>query len=123
MEWMYKKINNKKGFTLIELIVVIAIIGILAMVAVPKLGGFIASAEARTDQANAKLLTNIAHVIQADTGKFPTIGTLAPGVWLASFTEMLPVNAKDLTTETITRQSDTGIFSYSATTGIVKFTP
>ena len=32
MEKLIKKLNNRKGFTLIELIVVIAIIGILAAI-------------------------------------------------------------------------------------------
>lgn len=35
-----KKRNNQKGFTLIELIVVIAVLGILAVIVFPKLTGF-----------------------------------------------------------------------------------
>jgi len=45
---------NKKGFTLIELIVVIAILAILAMILIPSLTGYIAKATKAKDQANCR---------------------------------------------------------------------
>lgn len=48
--------SSKKGFTLIELIVVIAILGILAAILVPTITGFIQTAKDNTDVANAKML-------------------------------------------------------------------
>ena len=49
-----KKNLNKKGFTLIELIVVIAILAILALILVPSITGYIAKADAAKNQANAR---------------------------------------------------------------------
>jgi type IV pilus assembly protein PilA len=51
-----KRMNNKKGFTLIELIVVIAILGILAGIAVPKFGGFTDKAKAQADATACKTI-------------------------------------------------------------------
>ncbi|HBP38507.1 MAG TPA: hypothetical protein DD640_07165 [Clostridiales bacterium] len=51
-----KSKKSKKGFTLIELVVVIAILGILAAILVPVISGFIETANQATDNANARLI-------------------------------------------------------------------
>lgn len=48
--------KKKKGFTLIELIIVIAIIAILAAIAIPKFGAARQSANDAADKANAKII-------------------------------------------------------------------
>ena len=49
-----KKLLNKKGFTLIELIVVIAILAILALILIPSLLNYINEANAAKNKSNAR---------------------------------------------------------------------
>lgn len=51
-----KRKNNKKGFTLIELIVVIAILAILAAIAIPRFGGARQTANAGSVLANLRTI-------------------------------------------------------------------
>lgn len=58
LQWFSKKIHNRKGFTLIELVVVIAILGILAAIAVPRYTQSVANAQAAALDANTRVLNS-----------------------------------------------------------------
>ena len=69
-----KKLAEKAGFTLVELIVVIAILGILAAVAVPTYTGYIARARQSSD---LQVLSSVATaVVGVEAGEGVTVDTI-----------------------------------------------
>lgn len=89
--------KKKKGFTLVELIIVIAIIAVLAAIAIPKFGAIKKDANLRADQANAKIIatavataisdgettsdaiTSAKYLKYIDGGKIPPVKSVATG--------------------------------------------
>lgn len=65
---MFKKLKDKKGFTLVELIVVLVILAILAALLVPSLTGYIdkAKEEQMTSQTRMVLMAANAELATAD---------------------------------------------------------
>lgn len=64
-----QKCKSRKGFTLIELIVVIAIIGILATVLMPKFAGFTESSKKTKAISNARNIAVAIEALQAESKK------------------------------------------------------
>lgn len=63
---------NKKGFTLVELVIVIAILAILAVVAVPVVSGITEKANKSADDTNLALYQSALERYNAEKGTYPT---------------------------------------------------
>ena len=69
---MFKLIHSKKGFTLIELMIVVAIIGILAAIAIPNFLKY----QAKSKQSEAKV--NLKGIFTSETSYFAENSAFAP---------------------------------------------
>lgn len=68
------KLKNSKGFTLIEMLVVVAIIGILVLLALPSYLGYTKDANVATMQADIRVLESAALVSNIDGAGWPETG-------------------------------------------------
>ncbi|HJF32815.1 MAG TPA: type II secretion system GspH family protein [Sporosarcina psychrophila] len=53
-KFLQKRLNNEKGLTLVELLAVIVILGIIAAIAVPSIGGIIDNSRVKAIKADAQ---------------------------------------------------------------------
>lgn len=66
------RFHRNAGFTLIEMLVVLVIIGLLAGLVGPKLFGKVDSSKVQTAQTQVKMLKGALESMRLDIGRFPT---------------------------------------------------
>ncbi len=68
----YRKLNNKKGITLVELLVVMVIIGLIAALVGPRLFPKLGKGKQAAAKAQIELLGQALDQYRLDTGSYPT---------------------------------------------------
>ena len=71
MNIFQKAKKNQKGFTLVELMVVVVIIGILVAIAIPVYNNTLANAKEKADKANVRIIEGAVAMYLSEKGKLP----------------------------------------------------
>jgi general secretion pathway protein G len=66
-----KYLNQKHGFTLVELLIVMIILGLLAALVGPKMFGKVGASKQKAAKAQISLLETALDTYRLDTGKYP----------------------------------------------------
>ena len=110
--------QKQSGFTLIELVMVIVIIGVLSAIIVPNFVDYVGKSAASTTKANLQILRTAVQTYKADNNNaFPaTLATLVP-----TYLPSLPKDGKlGVAAEQAPPADDGGGWTYVVATGVIK---
>ncbi|MEG2897058.1 MAG: prepilin-type N-terminal cleavage/methylation domain-containing protein [Eubacterium sp.] len=122
MKIINKKILNEDGFTLIELVVVLAILAMLAALAIPQFEKVLMNSKIKTDTSNCMLVETAVEVYRAETGVLPVITEADDKIKFNSLVTLLNKDGYLKNTEIKAQQTGKN-FVYNETSGSVTLAP
>lgn len=110
------KKNNKKGFTLVELVIVVAVMAVLVAVAIPTVGSILGTAKDAVAESNARTIESVIKLAEANAANDAEAGE---GVVTVSLTAEKMAKAVYEGKLGITSADDYYKFTYDPDTGAV----
>ncbi|MGN7358064.1 prepilin-type N-terminal cleavage/methylation domain-containing protein [Paenibacillus sp. SAF-054] len=114
-------LRNEKGLTLLELLAVIVILGIIAAIAIPSIGGIIKNTKDKAHFANAQTIIDAARLKVSNDAPTATETYTASTLASEGYLDTVPTNPDtkalydDSTSVTVTYTAATGKYTYSVT--------
>ncbi|BAM47138.1 competence type IV pilus major pilin ComGC [Amphibacillus xylanus] len=107
-----KMIKEEKGFTLVELLAVIVILGIIVAIAIPAIGNVINKAGDEADKAEISMIVDAARLYEVQNGELTETGVTVKKLIDEKYIDERQGDLKDLHDKVVSRRASDGVMLF-----------